>query len=216
MLLRLARNVFKANERLSVTKTAGKMSMSFMAGGMSNGDNLRFFKNEIPSRPDGDYIDNIHSQWRGDYNKLEQHHNYIQWLFPLREMGVNLMAEPLTNEEAHAIRNDPVLIARAIKSLEMMLDFYGMSLTDNPITGPRVSRAPNWLSRYDHLDRSQHNYLRITRILKFLADVGLERYQNPILAHIAQEIKQGYLQNLKRSFTNFWLPTLRVPPFPRL
>ena len=42
-------------------------------------DNYRFYANEIPSRPDGDLIDDIHERWWGQYNKLESHHGYIQW-----------------------------------------------------------------------------------------------------------------------------------------
>lgn len=32
--------------------------------------NLRFYRNEIPSVPNGDYIDNIHMKWFGQYHKL--------------------------------------------------------------------------------------------------------------------------------------------------
>lgn len=28
-------------------------------------------------------------QWLGDYDKLERYHGYIQWLFPIREHGMN-------------------------------------------------------------------------------------------------------------------------------
>merc|ERR1712046_229054 len=51
--------------------------------------NERFQRNEIPSVPDGDLIENIHKEWRGDYERLEVHHGYIQWLFPIREPGMN-------------------------------------------------------------------------------------------------------------------------------
>ncbi len=201
----------------SGTRLAAARCVGFAANaetsGAGLGDNLRFFRNEIPSRPDGDLIEDIHKNWWGDYFRLEHHHHFVQWLFPLREVGVNLQAPPLTRDEALAIRNDPVLVARAIKSLEMMLDFYGMRLVDGE--RPRVERAPNWLSRLDNLNRSQHNFLRITRILKFLAEVGLERFQRPILSHLADEIKKGHLPNARRSFESFWVPTLRSPPFPR-
>lgn len=44
----------------------------------------RFYRNELASHPDGDYVDTIHSTWWGDCAKLEVHHGYIQWLFPIR------------------------------------------------------------------------------------------------------------------------------------
>jgi len=38
-----------------------------------------FILGSIPSKPEGDYIDKIHQQWFWDYEKLESHHDYIQW-----------------------------------------------------------------------------------------------------------------------------------------
>ncbi|MEQ2216865.1 Opioid growth factor receptor-like protein 1, partial [Xenoophorus captivus] len=40
--------------------------------------NLRFYMNKIPLVPDGIYIEEILSKWRGDYDKLEHNHTYIQ------------------------------------------------------------------------------------------------------------------------------------------
>lgn len=61
---------------------------------------------------------------------MEAHHGYIQWLFPIREPGLNHHAEPLTIYEAKAIKEDPVLQGRIVTSYELMLDFYGMKLVD--------------------------------------------------------------------------------------
>ena len=47
----------------------------------------------------GDYIDNIHEKWKGDYRRLEMHHGYIQWLFPIRESGLNHHAQELQTHE---------------------------------------------------------------------------------------------------------------------
>ncbi|GCB79796.1 hypothetical protein scyTo_0019613 [Scyliorhinus torazame] len=61
--------------------------------------NLKFYTREIAMKPDGVYIDEILTKWNGDYDKLEHNHTYIQWLFPLREPGLNWHAEELTTEE---------------------------------------------------------------------------------------------------------------------
>ena len=61
--------------------------------------NLLFLTGQIESVPDGDTIYKIHKNWWNDFNKLERHHGYIQWLFPLLEPGVNELAEPLSNDE---------------------------------------------------------------------------------------------------------------------
>ena len=47
------------------------------------GENHRFYLNLRKSAPDGEYIDQMHAVWRSQYSKLEKHHSYIQWLFPV-------------------------------------------------------------------------------------------------------------------------------------
>ena len=54
---------------------------------------------KIPSKPNGDYLNKIWQNWWDDYNKLELHHGYIQWLFPLREQGLNSQSQPLQFHE---------------------------------------------------------------------------------------------------------------------
>jgi hypothetical protein len=45
-------------------------------------------------------IDRVHKRWWGDYKKLEAHHGYIQWLFPLFEGGgMNYQSARLTKGE---------------------------------------------------------------------------------------------------------------------
>lgn len=61
---------------------------------------------------------------------MEAHHGYIQWLFPIREDGMNHYADQLQLHEAKAISSDPILQGRIITSYELMLDFYGIKLAD--------------------------------------------------------------------------------------
>ncbi len=61
--------------------------------------NLDFLTGKKKSQPDGDFIHNIHTEWFGNYRKLEIHHGYIQWLFPLPAQGVNYEAHPLQKHE---------------------------------------------------------------------------------------------------------------------
>jgi len=144
--------------------------------------NLEFYSNKRSSKPDGDTIENIHKKWWGNYGLLEAHHGYIQWLFPIREDGLNHYAEQLQLHEAKAIAESEVLQGRIIKSYELMLDFYGMQLVDRK-TGTVQRNPENWRNRYNHLNRSFHNYLRITRILKCLGEVGLEHFKVHFVLH---------------------------------
>jgi hypothetical protein len=83
-------------------------------------ENYDFYTNKIRSHPDGDLIDNIHKKWFGDYRRLEYHHGYIQWLFPLQEKGLNWSAEPLQKHEIESIKKDKKAFKRILKSYEMM------------------------------------------------------------------------------------------------
>lgn len=62
-------------------------------------------------------------------------------------------------------------MARVLQSYRLMLDFYGMELVSEA-TG-EVRRGRNWEAQYANLNAYSHNYLRITRILKFLGEVGV-------------------------------------------
>eukprot|EP01006_Ploeotia_vitrea_P055136 TRINITY_DN67964_c11_g2_i1.p1 TRINITY_DN67964_c11_g2~~TRINITY_DN67964_c11_g2_i1.p1 ORF type:complete len:225 (+),score=14.98 TRINITY_DN67964_c11_g2_i1:53-727(+) len=169
--------------------------------------NVQFYSNEIRSVPNGDTIENIHTKWWGNYELLERHHGYVQWLFPIREQGLNSSAQELQLHEANTIANDPVLRRRALQSYALMLDFYGMQLDTQ--TG-LVTRSKDFKARYSNLIAHPHNNLRITRILKFLGEVGLEDYKLPLMQHIFTEVfKTGELRALKRSATDFWAMTLR-------
>lgn len=42
-------------------------------------------------------------QWFGDYETLEVHHGYVQWLFPIHEEGMNHMSQVLQNHEKQAM-----------------------------------------------------------------------------------------------------------------
>ncbi|XP_061183644.1 opioid growth factor receptor-like protein 1 [Saccostrea echinata] len=170
-------------------------------------DNMKFYKNEMKSYPDGDFIDNIHKNWWGDYERLERHHGYVQWLFPIRETGMNFHAQELQMFEIEKIMDDPKAFARVLKSYEMMLDFYGMKLDEK--TG-QVSRAKNWKARFSHLNRSYHNYLRITRILKFLGEFGYEHYKRPFVEFTLQEaMEHETLENTLESCVRYWLETIK-------
>jgi uncharacterized protein YozE (UPF0346 family) len=92
----------------------------------------------------------------------------------------------------------------------MMLNFYGMMLRDRH-TG-EITRADNWKEQFANLNFSEHNFLRITRILKSLGEMGLERYKMPLIQFLLEEaITSKKLWNTLDSCHNYWIPTLRDP-----
>jgi len=92
----------------------------------------------------------------------------------------------------------------------MMLDFYGMILLDQ--TTGSIGRAPNWKERYNELNCSDHNYLRITRIMKCLGEIGLEHYKYQFVEFVMKEIiENNELTGCFDSCYHFWSATLRDP-----
>mmetsp|Transcript_7411 Transcript_7411/g.16944 ORF Transcript_7411/g.16944 Transcript_7411/m.16944 type:complete len:234 (-) Transcript_7411:51-752(-) len=173
--------------------------------------NLRFYRNEIESEPHGELIDVIHRPrqdggWDGDFDLLEEHHGYIQWLFPVFEnAGMNFDSWPLSKEGAAAIRADTAASERVIRSYRLILRFFGLQLVDEQ-TG-RLDRDPQvfrW--QMDNLHSSAHNWLRVSRIITSLGELGFQRYKAPLLARLREEVDAGTLAKARRSLEEFWRP----------
>lgn len=97
-------------------------------------NNLDFYTNQIPSQPDNVFIDVLHEEWYGDYEKLEKQHGFIQWIFPIRERGMNPDSFPLTLDEIKAIVENKQAKARVIISYKLILDFYGICLDNEEVS----------------------------------------------------------------------------------
>ncbi|XP_028926412.1 opioid growth factor receptor [Ornithorhynchus anatinus] len=176
--------------------------------GESDMVNLRFYKNEIPFQPNGLHINEILKNWKNDYDILEDNHSYIQWLFPLREQGVNWYAKPLTAREIQEFKSSDEVMKRFVQAYELMLGFYGIELVD-PELGV-VKRANNYPKRFQNLNWHSHNNLRITRILKCLGEMGYEHYQAPLVKFFLEEtLVKHRLQNVKQSALDYFVFTVK-------
>lgn len=136
----------------------------------------------------GRYINEIHS-W--NYDQLEYIHDYIQWLFPLKEMsGANPRAPVLDEAQINEFRSNAALRTQMIKSFKIMLSFYGLQIEAND-KAIRLSRSPEYSERrLVWLTYRNHNYLRITRILTSLCLLGLEEYALAFLNVLDQIYKE--------------------------
>ncbi|XP_018093191.2 opioid growth factor receptor-like protein 1 [Xenopus laevis] len=170
--------------------------------------NLKFYKNEICFEPNGVRIEDILEHWKKEYDQLEENHSYIQWLFPLREMGMNWYAKPLTQQEIEVLKTDEDVKRRFCEAYKLMLDFYGIKLMDEK-TG-EVARAQNYKERFSNLNRHGHNNLRITRILKCLGELGYESFQFHLVRFFLEEtLVKKELPNVRRSALDYFMFTLR-------
>ncbi len=108
-------------------------------------------------------------KWPDD--QLEDVHDFIQWMFPLRERsGVNPGAPVLEETTIAAFHEDEILRETLRISFLRMLRFYGAEWRDSKVVDAHnfQTQAENWLWP------GNHNHLRITRILKCLHTLGLE------------------------------------------
>lgn len=103
--------------------------------------------------------------------RLEEVHDFIQWLFPLPERsGANPAAPTLDDSTIETFRTTSQMQDRLRASFERILRFYGLEWT-----GAKVDRAANFLARSQNwLHPMNHNHLRLTRILRSLRVLGLE------------------------------------------
>jgi hypothetical protein len=86
--------------------------------------------------------------------KWEHSHDVIQWVFPLNEpSNYNEEAPVLTDFDIEIIQGDEQIKANLIRSLNRYLLFL---------------ENPQWITPHNH------NFLRITRVLKCLKLAGLE------------------------------------------
>ncbi len=115
--------------------------------------------------------------WMWDFEDLECVHDYIQWLFPLMEVSAFNPDAPLVDASVlAAFDRDERLRQNLLKSLTVMLTFYGWTgvvdrsgeISIEPSLN-RKDREAEWICPCDH------NYLRITRILKCLMTFEMER-----------------------------------------
>jgi hypothetical protein len=131
---------------------------------------VRFYSGEEPDDR-GRFLKQI-LKWQD--HELEYTHDYIQWLFPLKEKsGFNIDAPVVTAATIAAFRKDAVLRMRLRNSLNRMLAFYGMEMSES--VPPVVTRSQSFPDQARNwLNASNHNHLRITRILKSPRLLGLE------------------------------------------
>jgi hypothetical protein len=134
---------------------------------------LDFYRDEAPDT-EGRMISEI---WRWGHEQLEFSHDYIQWLFPLDvESHFNPDAPLLTEDDRDAFRTDDLLRNSMRRSLVLWLDFAGLTLraVADQSSARQIVKGPDFEARKNLWAHPNHNWLRITRILKSLRLCGLD------------------------------------------
>lgn len=147
--------------------------------------------------------------WRWDDDRLEWSHNYIQVLFPNREESLfNAWAPVLDEQTIAAFHDDPRLRQNLAASLDLMLRFYGLA-TDGP-SGKIVRAADFPYKARNWIDPHNHNYRRITRILKCLRALGLEDRAAAFFDAL-KDIYAEWAADIGRESLAYWREAVRPP-----
>ena len=180
---------------------------------------VRFYDSNIKAKDaKGRTLTSITS-WNDD--QLEYHHDYIQLLFPLPEGSPFNPSAPVidrTTFDAFRSRNDLKHYLRT--ALNRILRFYGFdfshNLSHNPGHEPsppdyKVVKAPN----FDRASRNwvrkfNHNHLRITRILRSLRVLGLEREAKGFFEALKGVFEGG---RISEKSMMFWTRAVERPLF---
>ncbi|XP_048464472.1 opioid growth factor receptor-like protein 1 [Rhincodon typus] len=181
-----------------------------------NNDNInfKFYMNQKPSQPDEWTIDEIIQNWKGKYLHLERSHSYIQWLFPLREPGMNWYAKELTRQEIEVCIKGRELLSIVFHWIQMNQIFLTfrkrVKLYKRTSLQHKCFDFRIWNNLFPWHFRRTHNNLRITRILKCLGEMGFEHYQPPLVKFFLTEtLVHNQLPNVKESVLDYFLYTIR-------
>jgi hypothetical protein len=119
-----------------------------------------------------------------DFSELEFNHDYIQWLFPLPEpSGASAEAPVLSDDDISRFQSDESLRRRLVQSCEMMLAFFGLEPAGTGDAGwVNVRRSSHFDERRQvWLHPGNHNFLRISRILRSLTLLGCSSHASAVL-----------------------------------
>jgi hypothetical protein len=129
---------------------------------------LEFYRLEQPDS-EGRMLEDY---WGWGNDTLEHVHDFIQWMFPLDEpSAVNPDAPLVTKEDQAAFRREPLLQTSMRRSLNVFLNFLGLEMRRDG----QVVQQPHFDQRISLWRVSNHNWLRITRMLKSLRLLGFEK-----------------------------------------
>ena len=135
---------------------------------------------------------------------LESNHDYIQWLFPLPERSsASAHAPILTPADIQAFEQSPVLRGSLLQSFSTMLKFYGFDLSE-AVERLQVRRGRDFAARSAvWLTPFNHNYLRLTRILRSLQLLGCAPYADALFACL-QELYREHADVVGEETFKYW------------
>ena len=143
-------------------------------------DLLAFYRDEIPNNK-GVFL---HDIWSYSDKQLESKHKYIQWMFPTDQKSLfNRAAPVLRQPEIILLKNDTIVMKNFRTSLIKIFKFYGLSLLSDDSIIISIDfnlKAKNWITP------NNHNYKRISRILRFLTLFRFDKIKRELIVTLEE------------------------------
>jgi hypothetical protein len=137
--------------------------------------------------------------WALSDGEMEAIHDFIQWMFPLREPSrFNPDAPLLTDADIAAFHADPKLRENLQRSFAAFLAFLGLSYADG-----RVAKAPDFDRKREVFEEPNHNWLRISRVLASTRILGLEASSRAFFAFL-KELRDSGAAPIPADTFGYW------------
>lgn len=124
--------------------------------------------------------------WELDADEMENSHDVIQWMFPSDIPSKHHTASPvLTEEQVNTMWRDPIIRDSIMFSCFMFAQFLAQT-------------KPSWIHKHNH------NYLRITRVLRCLWNMRLgEEYLR--WRDFAKRLYHEYPSQVTKETFDYWM-----------
>jgi hypothetical protein len=157
---------------------------------------IDFYSNKYPGY-NGRYLNDILSM-KYNYHFLEKRHDFIQWLFPTFNRGMAL-APLLSGKIIDQFGSNLDLQSNLRESFILFLDFLGLSFIENKvIKNISNDRLKEWITH------GNHNFLRITRVLSALKNLGLKDEAKAFYEFLINELTAEQKAIVGQSSFNCW------------
>jgi Opioid growth factor receptor (OGFr) conserved region len=158
---------------------------------------VSFYRGEVV-HPDRLTLDEI---IRWDDKEIENSHSIIQWLFPLNKPSLNVANTPvITEHEIKQFRSDPELRNGVLRSLARMLRFYGLRMATPDMA---IVKGKDFEQKSGWIYPRNHNYKRLTRMLKSLRLLGFEAEAKCLYAAL-EEIYNAHRRYIGQEVFEYW------------
>ena len=168
-------------------------------------DPLHAFLRGEAAGPDNKYMMLDILNW--DYGRMERVHNYIQWVFPIKDPSqFNRHAPVLTRALAKTVAADSKAMANIQKMFVHFLGFAGLEIDRRSNTVLRIGKSAAFAKRRRVVwgGEHNHNWLRISRILTCLGMLGMVDQQAALFKALEMLWGRGDIpESAKRSFS-YW------------